>query len=87
MFKLEKQTAVIDDEWKLLERPTDGQCHMQEPYALMSDQQIAGPFLFDLTKLPSETVDSKAEHSSCFATMMQSMAVFKTSVNLSAERK
>eukprot|EP01043_Picozoa_sp_COSAG02_P046591 COSAG02_NODE_4374_length_5438_cov_2.542424_4_plen_268_part_00 len=87
MFKLEKQTAVIDNEWKLLEEPSDGQCQMEEPYASMSDEQIAGPFLFDLSSSPSETVDSKVEQSSRFAAMMQSMAAFKTSVEFSAEHE
>ena len=87
MFKLEKQTAVIDNEWKLLEGPSDGQCQMEEPYASMSEEQIAGPFLFDLSSSPSETVDSKVEQSSRFAAMMQSMADFKKSVESSAEHE
>ena len=89
VFLLNKQAAVIDNEWKILEQPADGQCKMEEPYASMPLADLAGPFLFQLEQDPSETVDvSRAfGNSPRFTSMAAAMEQFKASVDASAKHE
>jgi hypothetical protein len=70
--------AIIDNQWKLMSKPTKGQCDFQEPYASM--KKFDKYYLFDLSNDYHELYDQKIKHPSKFREMVELMNDFKASL-------
>jgi arylsulfatase A-like enzyme len=51
-FSLGQQTAIIENDWKLVAKPESGQCEMENNPGIVG---VAGPFLYNLTADPTES--------------------------------
>ena len=80
VFKLGSQTALIDNEFKILENPVTGQCNQEK------NSGYKGLRLFNLDIDPTESVDLSKDpaHAALFKNMSDRLAAFKTSVVYSA---
>jgi len=79
VFAQSDQTAIINNEWKILEKPHVGQCN-EEPG--MQKGQLG---LYNLDDDPTESVDlSKSPaHTALFSKMSSQLDAFKTSIEFS----
>ena len=82
-FKLGKQQAWIDNEWKVVRNPNKGQCKtMLPPY---NGSGAIGNFFFNLVEDPTESNDLSKDpaHASRFATMSAALDKWIATIDVS----
>ena len=77
--------AIIDNDWKLMTKPNQGQCDYQEPYSSMT--KFDDYYLFNLAEDYHELHDKKGTEQDRFNAMRQQMTAFLASIANSQENE